>query len=254
MRILLLGHNGYLGSYLYNNIKADTLEGRILYNNGKEYDYVINCVGKADLEYCETNVELTNYSNWLIVEDIIKYYPTAKIINFSSYYVYDGDGLNNEYSPVTKEYAYTNQKLNAEALIKNGVSLRLGKLFGNGLAKQHKLTEYIILNNDLILDNVMFNPTSVEEVLKVVKFELSQNKLFGLYNLSNIGYISHYEYGVKINELLGTNKNIMRIDKTARAFHNYGKFLMDVSKLNSIIPLVNWEIDMNKFLKNNKVC
>ena len=96
----------------------------------KNYDYIINCIGKPDLEYCENNVQETNYSNRDILLDIQKYYPKSKIINFSSYYVYDNEGLNNETSRVTYSYNYTRQKLEGEKLINNGVSFRIGKLFG----------------------------------------------------------------------------------------------------------------------------
>lgn len=250
MRILLLGHRGYLGNYLYNNIESDILENRNVYSNGKEYDYVINCIGKPDLEYCEDNLEITNYSNCLVINDIQKYYSNSKIINFSSYYVYDGYGFNNELSTTTTKYAYTRQKLFGEKLISNGVSFRVGKLFGNPYLKQNKLTDYIIDNNEINLDDVLFNPTSLEQVLKVVKKELTEKNIYGIYNLSNFSYTSHYEYGVKINEILGTNKNIKKINKINRSFHNYGRFLMDTTKLNNIIPLTPWEDDLNKFLKS----
>jgi nucleoside-diphosphate-sugar epimerase len=40
MKILLLGHKGYLGSYINENLDVDILEKREVYNNGKTYDYV----------------------------------------------------------------------------------------------------------------------------------------------------------------------------------------------------------------------
>ena len=74
MKVLLLGHKGYLGSYLFQNLNVDILKDRNVYDNGKKYDYVINCIGKPDLEYCEQHIMETNYSNWLIVENIKNYY------------------------------------------------------------------------------------------------------------------------------------------------------------------------------------
>ena len=58
MKVLLLGHNGYLGTHLLENIDVDILQERNVYNNGKKYDYVINCIGKPNLEYCEKNPDL----------------------------------------------------------------------------------------------------------------------------------------------------------------------------------------------------
>jgi len=249
MKILLLGENGYLGSFLYENLFPDTLSTREIYDNGKNYNYIINCIGKPDLEYCENNVQETNYSNRDILLDIQKYYPKSKIINFSSYYVYDNEGLNNETSRITYSYNYTRQKLEGEKLINNGVSFRIGKLFGySQIDKQNKLTEHIIKNTNLSLDNTQFNPTSLIQVLKVINFELKNNMLNGVYNLSNKGITTHYEYGVFINNILNSNKNIFQVDKISRIFNNYGKFSMDCSKIQKYINLNSWEDDLTKYL------
>jgi dTDP-4-dehydrorhamnose reductase len=251
MKILLLGHKGYLGSYLNKNLEVDFLKERKIYNNGKEYDYVINCIGKPNLEYCESNPEETNYSNYEIIKDITLFYPNSKIINFSSYYVYDDFGYCTEESNTTKKYKYCEQKLNGENLIKNGVSFRIGKLFGhNDLLKQNKLTEYIIKNDELTLDNVSFNPTSLSQVLKILEFEIKNNTLFGVYNLSNYGNETHYNYGCYINNLLGGSKKITQLDKINRNFSNYGKFLMSTEKLNKIYKLTPWQTDVKNYIQS----
>ena len=247
MKILLLGHNGYLGQFLHQNLSVDILSERNVYDNGNKYDYVINCIGKPSIEYCEKHVFETDYSNFLVVEDIIRYYPDARIINFSSYYVYDDEGFCKETARTTDRYAYTRQKLNAEKLIKNGVTFRLGKLFGDKVQKG-KLVDYILSNDDLILDCVLFNPTSLRQVLRVINYELDNNSLKGIYNLSNLGITSAYELGVFINELSGTSKHITKVEKMDRVFHNYGRFLMDISLIDSICPLTNWKVDFKNYV------
>ena len=251
VKILLLGHNGYLGSYLYKHLSADILEKRNVYDNEKKYDYVINCIGSPSIEFCEEHITETNYSNWLVVEDIKKYYPKSKIINFSSYYVYDDDGLCNENSNTTDKYAYTRQKLNSEKSVINGVTFRLGKLFGNPYQKQNKLVEYIFENDNLVLDTVLFNPTSVEQVLIVIEYELRRKNMAGIYNLSNLGFTSPYELGIFINNIFGTEKKITKIEKMNRSFHNYGRFLMDVSKLNSECLLTDWKEYFIEYVRIN---
>lgn len=250
MKILLLGEKGYLGSYLKDNLSVDTLTTRKIYNNSNQYEYVINCIGKPNLEYCELNKEETDYSNRDVILDIEKFYPKSKIINFSSYYVYNTKSICTESSPVTHRYNYTRQKLEGEKLIKNGVSFRIGKLFGHPPEKQNKLTEYIINNNDIILDDISFNPTSLNQILQVVKWELNNNKLNGVFNLSNDGITTHYEYGVYINNLLGNNKNITRINNIGKSFNNYGKFTMSCDKIKQHIPLIHWKNDMNNYINN----
>lgn len=257
MKILLLGHKGYLGSYLHSHLTTDVLDNskRQIYNNGGKYDYVINCIGKPDLEYCETNIKETDYSNYEVLKDIKSFYPTAKIINFSSYYVYDDNGLCTENSHTTNTYAYCRQKLLGEKEVTNGVTFRIGKLFGNPYAKQQKLTEYILENNDVTLDEVQFNPTSVDQIFRVVQYELVNHSLSGIYNLANTGITSHYEYGVFINTFLRSGKSVHKVSKITRKFKNYGRFVMSVEKLNNIIPLTSWQKDMKIYLMkvlNNK--
>lgn len=250
MKILLLGHKGYLGSYLYQHLQVDILDLplRKLVNNHKLYDYVINCIGTPNLEYCESHIEKTNYSNWLVLKDVKTFYPKAKIINFSSYYVYDDEGFCSESANATDQYVYTRQKLLGEKEVIKGVSFRIGKLFGNPHANQEKLTEYILSNSEIKLDDVTFNPTSVQQVLKVINYELHNSSLSGVYNLSNKGTTTHYEYGVFINALLGTQKNIERVSKIDRSFDNYGRFAMSVEKLSKLVSLTPWQDDMKVYL------
>jgi len=250
MKILLVGHKGYLGKYIHKHLDCDILDSRDIYDNGTSYDYVINCIGKPNLEYCEKNIEETYYSNCGVVADIVKYHPQSKILNFSSYYVYDEDGFCNEESKTTDQYQYCSQKLESESLFTNGTTFRIGKLFGDQDLSQNKLTEYIIRNQTLTLDDVLFNPTSLKQVFNVVNYELTTNNLNGVYNLSNHGYISHYEYGIFISIILNIKKTIHRVERQSRPFHNYGKFLMDTSKLNSLVDLTPWQDDITDYLKS----
>jgi len=255
MKILLLGEKGYLGSFLQQHLTVDTLERasaeRKVYNNGLDYDYVINCIGRADLEYCELNPIETDYSNRDVIRDISELYRGSKLINFSSYYVYDGPGQCDEEANVTTKYAYCRQKLEGEQLVKHGVSFRLGKLFGhNQQNKQHKLTEYILSNDTLVLDQAVFNPTSLSQVLKVIKFELDENKLSGVFNLANSGYTSHYDYGVFINHTLKAGKSISRVERIDRTFDNYGRFAMSCAKLQRFIDLTPWQDDLVDYLED----
>jgi dTDP-4-dehydrorhamnose reductase len=248
-KILIVGDRGYLGSYLARNMHSNIakFDNRKLINDKNEYDYVINCVGKANLEYCEAFPESTYYSNCGIINDIKTYYPDSKIINFSSYYVYDSPNLCDENSSVTDEYNYTRQNLECENSLVNGVSFRLGKLFGGDLKSQNKLTEHIINSDELFLDDVLFNPTSLKQVLDVINHELANKNLNGVYNLANKGIATHYEYGVFINEVLGSKKQINKIEKLLR-FKNYGNFAMSCEKLNQSISLTDWKIEMKSYL------
>lgn len=248
--ILLLGNRGYLGSYLYNNLNVDVLSSRNVYNNYKNYEYVINCIGVPNLEYCEIHKEETDYSNRDVICDIQYHYPHSKIINFSSYYVYDDDGYCVENSNVTYKYNYTRQKLEAEQLLHNGISFRIGKLFGYHSNSQYKLTEHIIQSTNLTLDEVYFNPCSVQQILNVILFELKYQKLNGIYNLANLGTVNHYDYGCFIDTLMQTKKIINKVSKINKTFDNYGRFQMSCDKINQYVKLTPWDEDLKTYITN----
>ena len=164
MKILLLGHKGYLGSYLHRGLAGyDVYTDR----NSNSYDYVVNCIGKPDLEFCQEHPDVSEESNLNVVKGILADYPSAKVIHFSSYYVYDDEGLCGEGAQTTDKYFYTRHKLESEKLVvdRGGLCFRLGKLFGQlDVEKQNKLTEHIIKSEQVTLDKVSFNPTSLREI------------------------------------------------------------------------------------------
>ncbi len=245
--VLVLGHKGYLGSYLTKNLKADTVE-----NAKGPYDYVINCIGKPSVEFCQEHPEISEESNLNVVKKMIADYPKSKFIHFSSYYVYDYDGMCNEGYPTTDKYYYMKHKLDSEKLVvdAHGVVFRLGKLFGSSDGKkQGKFTDYILDNQELTVDTIPFNPTSLRQVLAVMKFEISQGILYGIFNLANKGVVTHSDYAQFVNIQTGNAKKINIIARRDRAFHNYGRFVMDCSKLEQYIKLGDWQTDLVEFIR-----
>ena len=250
MNILLLGHKGYLGAFIKEVFAPDVTPRNI------KYDYVINCIGKPNLEYCESNPEVSYRSNYEVVEQALAEYPDSKFIHFSSYYVYDDSGYCTEESITTKKYKYCEHKLLSENIVsqREGVSFRIGKIFGHSKGKkQNKLTEMLLFSKrKIILDDVRFNPTSLNQIGRAIEHELANGDLKGVYNLSNVGDISHYEYGCYMKENFNPNLKIERIKKHTRIFHNYGRFLMSCSKIKKTVPLLNWKKDMVQYLEELK--
>jgi dTDP-4-dehydrorhamnose reductase len=245
MNIFLLGYKGYLGSYFRKHLNVDVVI------ENKKYDYFINCASKTSLEYCEEHPLESQASNLDVLSDIHKRIPEAKIISFSSYYVYDDVGLCTEAAKTTDKYQYTKHKLLGESYTTRhgGVVFRLGKLFGNPYSSQNRLTEALLESSSITLDEVSFNPTSVRQVLDVVKHELRGGCLEGVYNLSNKGHSTHAEYGNFVNDRRKISMAISIISRQPRQFHNYGKFLMDTSKLEKSIKLRHWKDDLQEYLK-----
>ena len=62
MKLLILGHTGYLGSFLYEHLSKKYQVDTLVEKSGK-YDYIINCIGKPDLEFCEKNPDISTFLN-----------------------------------------------------------------------------------------------------------------------------------------------------------------------------------------------
>ena len=127
-----------------------------------------------------------------------------------------------------------------------GVVFRLGKLFGKSYGNQYKLTEHLISSTSAILDTVLFNPTSLNQVLGAIKYELNNNNLLGVYNLGSKEVVSHYEYGMFIKNNLNKQLKIQVIPKHTRYFHNYGKFAMSCKKIEKHINIFDWKEELIK--------
>jgi dTDP-4-dehydrorhamnose reductase len=250
MNITIVGERGYLGSYLMRRLQEDDY-------SKYEGDYVINCAGLVSVEISEQDPDRSFNSNAKLVRDLIKKYPDRKLISFSSYYVYDEpEVLCDELSKTTEAYAYMRHKLIGEkyALIAGGLCFRLGKLYGHpDLNRQERLTECLIKNSEgFVLDNVIFNPTSLETVYTAIRFELLNQSLYGLFNLSDDGVTSHSSYGEFVLKCLNRRTPILRVDKTEKTFHNYGNFAMDIGKIKRIISLSHWTENMERYVSTLK--
>lgn len=252
-RILLIGHNGYLGSFLFDFL---LLNGFNVYRWGDKHinhkpHYVINCAGLVGVKECEDNPPRSFHSNYLLEDNLLAAYPNAKHIYFSSYYVYDYEGLCTEQSPTTSKYFYMKHKLDAEkSVLKNdGLVFRLGKLYGHiDIHKKKGLLESVLLDKDVVVDKVYFNPCSLMQVCRAVEFEIETGRLSGIFNLANTEICTHAMFASMACHYAGLSKAINIIDKRTDMFDNYGKFHMDVSKLNKYICLNDWGRDLKNYI------
>lgn len=249
-KFLLLGQNGYLGNYLLNNIDCDILDQRQIFSNGKEYDYVINCISKTSVPYCEENPQISKYSNADVVLDIKKYYPNSFLINFSSYYVYDDLGLCNEESKTNDELIYCKHKLLSEKYNDKGVNFRVGKLFGNKNSFQFRLTEKVLNSDEIWLDEVQMNPTSVQSITEVIKNIDKLKNHPGIYNFANLGPVSHYDYGKFIAKHISRKIQIHKSEFYEKPFSSHGNFCMSLEKISKFYKINNWQTDMISYLKS----
>lgn len=231
-KILVTGANGQLGSELlvlstsypeFEWIFADrtkiTLDNlRLLKDQLNEIkpDIILNCGAYTAVDKAETEKELAFTINHLAVEVIAKYIfeNKVKLIHVSTDYVFDGSSSSalNEEAETNPINVYGESKLAGElACLKenpNSIIIRTSWVyskFGNNFVKtmQRLMQERDEIN---VVNDQIGSPTYAADLaqamINIVKYS---NWIPGIYNYSNEGEISWYEFALSIKELGGYN-------------------------------------------------
>ncbi|WP_029272105.1 dTDP-4-dehydrorhamnose reductase [Flavobacterium sp. KJJ] len=234
-RILVTGANGQLGSELrviakkYSNYEwvfADrtkiTLDDLDLLQTQLEEikpNIIFNCGAYTAVDKAETEKELAFKVNHLAVELIAKYAleNNAKLIHISTDYVFDGES-----SVALSEEAITNpiniygesKRAGEIACLKenpNSIIIRTSWVyskFGNNFVKtmQRLMQERDEIN---VVNDQIGSPTYAAELAQaMIDILESAEWIPGIYNYSNEGEISWYEFALSIKELGGYNCNV----------------------------------------------
>jgi len=235
MKVLVTGANGQLGKSLYK-IKDRYPEIEYIFTDIEELDitnqeevndffrkhkpdYCINTAAYTNVDKAESEIELNYKVNSTGPENLavacIKY--TTKLIHISSDYVYnnDSDEIMTESHKTFPKGEYAKSKLEGENKIKNILSnyyiIRTSWLyseFGNNFISTilRLCKERTVLN---VVDDQIGSPTYAtdlaEAIMKIIK---SDTGLTGIYNFSNNGYASWYDFAKKIIEFSKMNCKI----------------------------------------------
>ncbi len=254
-RILIVGSNGLLGQKLttlfskskqYEIINASVEEKSFLDEKNFTYnqlditkrssvmkfidsvqpDVIINTAAVTNVDLCETDRALAWKVNVSGVENLIygAKMVGAKIIHFSSDYVFDGkNGPYSEADTPNPISYYGRTKLASENVLKLSgipyVIIRTMILYG--IANQVKDNFALWLANNLIqnkqirvVDDQIGNPTLVDDlafaVLKIVEYDSN-----GLYHISGSELISRYGFALALAKKMKFNKNLITPIKTS---------------------------------------
>lgn len=288
MKFLIFGGNGFLGSFLYNNLKKKYSTHRVSRKKGIgifikkfnrkniskilskiEPDIIINTIASTDVDKCELKKKWAIESNFKTLKNITdtinhksRIYKNYFLINISTDQVYSGKGPHLEKdSKSINYYGYT--KLKAEKLLTNmkGCSLRTNFL---GRSEKHKnfnswIVKSVKSKNKIFgYKNIFFSPISMDTLLKNIIL-ISKKKIHGVYNLGSKGGISKGEYikkflkkiYPKFNDFELVNYNVPKNSKLAIRPKDM--------RLNSIkfakkykIKLPNTNFEVNKIIRNFK--
>ena len=241
-KILVTGATGQLGSELsdlapnypqYEWVFADrtkaTLDNlELLQSQLKEItpDIILNCGAYTAVDKAETEKDLAFKVNHLAVKLIAKYAKenNAKLIHISTDYVFDGASsiALNEEAETSPINVYGESKLAGEiaCLKENSDSIIIRtswvySKFGNNFVKtmQRLMQEREVIN---VVNDQIGSPTYAADLAQaMIDIVESLKWVPGIYNYSNEGEISWYEFALSIRELGNYNCKVSGIPSSS---------------------------------------
>jgi dTDP-4-dehydrorhamnose reductase len=227
MTVLIIGANGRLGACLsrtlqqaghtvlpYSREQLDLSEPASIVSRleAVQYDLVIITAAATHLDWCEQNPDAAYAINTHSVEQIATaaYQRKAKLIFFSTDYVYDGivPGLKLENAPLLPISVYAKSKLDAENAVtqimgQDAMILRISWLFGpdKPAFPEHVLSQAQKNEPLKIITDKYSSPTYVLDLAAFINHVLSTQPFRGgIYNFANEGCISWFELAQYILE------------------------------------------------------
>ncbi|MEM0134101.1 MAG: SDR family oxidoreductase [Thermoplasmatales archaeon] len=236
MRILVIGGNGFVGSYLMKYFSCDGTSkngGNGLYPldviNKEQIreilsklspEIVINASGLTNVDYCETHLEEAFLINGTCVKDIADMTESlgSVFFHFSSDYVFDGnDGNYIETAPTNPLNTYGRSKLLAESLLKDSkcVILRISTPYGRNFSGNKK-TFFDFITSNLssgipirIVDDQYSTPTYIGEIPKAIT-SLYENNQSGIFNLGSINCMSRFDFSVEVANVFSLPSGLIK--------------------------------------------
>ncbi len=249
MKILITGSNGLLGqaitsiftresdyeliqtsfedsAYLSFGHKYETLDITLKEDVKRITDFyspdvIINCAAFTDVDKCETERELS----WKINVDGVKNLIIAsrrnnsRLIHFSTDYVFDGkNGPYTEESVPNPISFYGREKLASEnACITSDVNyaiIRTLVLYGIGNKVKPNFALWLIeklRNNEpvTIVTDQISNVTMIDD-LAYGTLKITEKNLKGIYNIAGSDILSRYDFAMKVCEVFGYSRELVR--------------------------------------------
>jgi len=234
MKVLVLGAKGMLGSEIVRSFKrffdvisycredidiTDTLLTREKIKKAKP-EIVINAAAYTDVDGCEKNKEYALKVNSFGVRNISEVCKEigAKIVHISTDYIFDG----NKRKPYKEEDEpnpinfYGKSKLKGENQIKevceNFLIIRSEWLYGMGGRNFVNLIIETAKKESLlkVVNDQIGTPTYTKDLSEAI-LSLLKKDCTGIYNATNSGQCSWFEFACKIVELLKLKVKILPI-------------------------------------------
>ena len=237
-KILVTGSNGQLGSEL-NALSSGFPNFEFIFTDRSQLsleqpktisafldtqqpDFIINCAAYTAVDKAESEPELADLINHRAVEELAKwsFSNQIKLIHVSTDYVFDGTSAiplkeNDETNPQNK-YGKTKLKGEQAAVKENPdtIIIRTSWVyseFGNNFVKTmlRLMAERDTLN---VVEDQIGSPTYAKDLAQAILDIISNgNWQGGIYNYSNEGEISWFDFAVAIKEIAGLDCDVSGI-------------------------------------------
>jgi len=291
-RVLITGSSGMLGKDIINSfsgmnynvfgvdlVKSDKLPG--IYQligdltnktfissvlNKINPDIIIHCAAIVNINTCEEKKDLAYSLHVDVTQLLARFNPgKTKIIYISTDSVFDGvKGNYSENDTPNPLNYYAKSKLegeNATKQNKNHIVIRTN-IFGFNIPLKNSLAEWAIKNitqNNSIhgFSDVKFNAIYTKQLSEII-VDLIQNNFTGLVNIASSDTMNKYEFLIKIADVLGQPKELIRESnskefnfKVRRPLNTF----LNVQKISKLVKLPQMTDGINDMIKdyNNQI-
>jgi dTDP-4-dehydrorhamnose reductase len=237
-KILVTGSNGQLGSEIqslasnFSNFKfiftdrsqlsLEHPESIPAFLDTVKADFIINCAAYTAVDKAESEPELAGLINHKSVGAIAKwcFSNQSKLIHVSTDYVFDGTSAlpltESDATNPQNEYGKTKLRGEQAALQENPETIIIRTSwvyseFGNNFVKtmMRLMNERDTLN---VVDDQIGSPTYAKDLAQAILDIVNKNNWKGgIYNFSNEGEISWFEFAIAIKEITGLTCDVSGI-------------------------------------------
>lgn len=225
MKILITGANGMLAKAVRNELKENelictdvadlditNLEAVKEYAKNVKPDYIINCAAYTAVDKAEENEELVYKINAIGPKNlaIAAQENDAVLVHISTDYVFGGEkDVSEDYSEDDEknpQAVYGTTKLAGEKFIEENCKkfyiFRTAWLYGDG----HNFVQTMInLSKDheevKVVNDQHGSPTYAVDLASIIHQAIDKKIPFGIYNSTNIGYTTWYDFTKMIYDL-----------------------------------------------------
>lgn len=180
---------------------------------------VINCVGLADVDYCQNNPKKAHKLNFITLKNLSNLLdPKTKLIHISTDQLFsDKKKFHSESSETKPINTYAKTKLLADKyLLKNRKSSLIIRTNFYGHSSDHKesysekIYSSLKKNENLYLsDEIYFNPVNTIDLVNLT-YKILKKNASGIFNISSDTPISKYKFGKLISKKFNLDEKLIK--------------------------------------------